>query len=175
MEGEEEKKKKEMIQPGSAGSSLVACIIDLTTSTSGEVEASNLINVGAAGDLLNSPVMGLCGSMMTEEESPGTELSTNVTTVVSVLKRDHLLSNSVDIPAPPGEDGVTAAVPHQNPPARARERKKARLLQDTSNNSLPPKPIYKAWSVEEEEELKAVSRNCVCGECVYLPLLCHPR
>ena len=86
VEGGEEKKKKDMIQPGSAGSSLVAGIIDPTTSTSGEVEASNLINVGAAGDLLNSPVMGLCGSMMTEEESPGTELSTNIATVVSVLK-----------------------------------------------------------------------------------------
>ena len=138
VEGEEEKKKKDMIQPGSAGSSLVACIINPTTSTSGEVEASNLINVGAAGDLLNSPVMGLCGSMMTEEESLGTELSTNITTVVSVLKRDHLLSNSVDIPAPP----APAAVPHLNP--LARERKKARLLQETSSNSLPPKPIYKA-------------------------------
>ena len=99
----------------------------------------------------------------------------NLPPFASVLKRDHLLSNSVDIPAPPGEDGVTAAVPHLNPLARARERKKARLLQETSSNSLPPKPIYKAWSVEEEEELKAVSRNCVCGECVYLPLLCHLR
>ena len=172
MEGEEEKKKKDMIQPGSAGSSLVACIINPTTSTSGEVEASNLINVGAAGDLLNSPVMGLCGSMMTEEESPGTKLSTNITTVVSVLKRDHLLSKSVDIPE---EDVVISAAPHPNPLARARERKKARRLQEVSNSSLPPKPIYRAWSVEEEEELKAVSRNCVCGECVYLPLLCHLR
>ena len=41
VEGEEEEKKKETMQPGSAGSSLVACIIDPTTSTSGEVEASN--------------------------------------------------------------------------------------------------------------------------------------
>ena len=38
VEGEEDKKT---MQPGSAGSSLVACIIDPTTSTSGEVEASN--------------------------------------------------------------------------------------------------------------------------------------
>ena len=41
VEGEEEEKKKETMQPGSAGSSLLACIIDPTTSTSGEVEASN--------------------------------------------------------------------------------------------------------------------------------------
>ena len=111
--------------------------------------------------------MGLCGSMVTEEESPGTETSTNVTTVASVLKRDHLPSKPADIPAPPGEDRVTGVVPHP------REKKKARLLQETSNSSLPPKPIYRSWSVEEEEEIKAVSRNCVCSECVYLPLMCH--
>ena len=81
----------------------------------------NLINVGAAGDPLNSPGMGLCWSMVTEEESPGTEISTNVTTVFSVLKRDHLPSKSVDIPE---EDVVIGAVPHSNPLARARERKK---------------------------------------------------
>ena len=42
MEGEEKKMKKEMMQPGSAESSLVARIIDPTTSTPGEVEASNI-------------------------------------------------------------------------------------------------------------------------------------
>ena len=49
-----------------------------------------------------------------------------------------------------GEDVVIGAVPHPNPLARAREKKKARLLQEASNSSLPPKPIYRAWSVEEK-------------------------
>ena len=42
-----------------------------------------------------------------------------------------------------GEDVVIGAVPHPNPLARAREKKK-RLLQEASISSLPPTPIYRA-------------------------------
>ena len=94
------------------------------------------------------PTLGPCEAYPTDHQSTplnliyvgvAGELSTNVTTVVSVLKT----SKSVDIPAPPGEDVVIGAVPHPNPLARARERKKARLLQEASNGPLPPKLIYR--------------------------------
>ena len=90
----------------------------------------------AIGDPLNSPGMGLCRSKVSQEESPGTETSTNVTTVASVLKRDHLPSKSVDIPAP-GEEGVIGAVPQPNPLARAREKKQGFCRRPATALCLP--------------------------------------
>ena len=49
----------------------------------------------------------------------------------------------------------------------ARQRQLARLEEERLKvSSLPPKPTYRAWSVEENEEILAVRRNCFCGECV---------
>ena len=50
---------------------------------------------------------------------------------------------------------------------RARQRQLARLEEERLKvSSLPPKPTYRAWSVEENEAILAVRRNCFCGEFV---------
>ena len=95
-----------------------------------------------------NPGKGCCGGEGAEKEDP---------VPVTLATLQHWSSTS-----PPKSQPAPISYVR-----RARQRQLARLEEERLKvSSPPPKQTYRAWSVEENEEILAVRRNCFCGECV---------